>query len=411
MQRKTSSSSTFNLPVLLSFNELGWIAVFGISLFLASALNSIPKDHTLDLVQAQSSITNLVKTVESLELETKRLTKLLAIEQNGTTALQLRLDESLSGTQRLKLQLSEAIATVKTLTDQVDRLTKTLALRDRLIMDFSNKDTLKELSKLREQLATIQNSSAEKELLIKKLNNELNDLRLATLQNKRLKTELEAAVKKLALFQSPKQVVNESQVRQEILGLRGGLTNQSLGNVVILLDRSGSMGNNDGHRWKSALTIVETWLTHLPISNCALVTFNDNCEAFPPDGKWLNVSGTNAQPNRQELVSKLKGLKPEGATDMLSALKMAYSYEGVDTIILFTDGKPERSSPNRTANRLSIDTGHTSTAMIRDIHRLCANHVPRVPINTVAIGDYFKKDFAEFMIKISQDTGGAFIGR
>lgn len=406
MKRKTSTSSSFNLPVLLSFNELGWIAVFGISLFWASALNSIPKGDTVDLV----------KRMESLELETKRLAKLLLFEKNGTAALQARLDESLFGAQRLRLQLSEAIATAKTLTNQVDRLTKTLELRDRQILELLNAETvlrnaLDELSKLREQIVRMQNSSAEKDLLIKKLNNELNEQRLAALQNNRLKADLEAAVKQLELFQNAKQVVSESQVRQEILGLKGGLTNQSLGNVVMLLDRSGSMGNNDGHRWKSALTIVETWLTHLPIKKCALVTFNDNCETFPSDGKWLNVSGTNAQLNREELVSKLKGLKPEGATDMLSALKMAYTYEDVDTIILFTDGKPERASPNRSANRLIVDSGHTSTAMIKDIHRLCADHVPRVPINTVAIGDYFKKDFAEFMLKISQDTGGAFIGR
>jgi uncharacterized protein with von Willebrand factor type A (vWA) domain len=160
-----------------------------------------------------------------------------------------------------------------------------------------------------------------------------------------------------------------------------------------------------GRRWREATNVVNTWLSYLPIKNCVLVTFNDQCRVFPTDGSWFRINETN----RNTLVAQLNGLKPEGFTDTLAALQTAYRYTNVDTIILFTDGKPERAP--RDGSRQESMGGRGSREMIKDIHLLCTNRVHIIPINTVGLGDYFNPDLAGFLRQLSDETKGTFIGR
>lgn len=391
MKKRESSSSSFNLPVLLSFNELGWIAVFGLALFWASAVNSIPKsssDHE-NLGAGKDNLielTNRAALAEQLIQETNRLGQLLSQARLKIEDLNRQLTTIQSSNLILSAQLAEVLSRAAGFSNRMEALRQENERQAGLIVA---KD---------DQLIQQAKDLAAQQLRITQLE---ADLALATVGLAKLRND--AA-----------RPTSEGEVRQEILSLKGGLPNHGISNVVILLDRSGSM--DIGGRWKDAISVVETWLTHLPIRNCALVTFNNTCESFPGAGRWLDLSGSNGAQNRRSLVNELRGLKPDGGTDTQQAIETAYSYPNVDTIILFTDGKPqlvesEGSTATAKGAQLLFERKPAPKNMTEPILDFCKNHVPRVPINTVAIGNYFNVDLAGFLLKLSQETGGTFIGR
>src|SRR5688500_12724921 len=66
----------------------------------------------------------------------------------------------------------------------------------------------------------------------------------------------------------------EKSIRKELVALEGNLNR-----VVILFDSSGSM--KEGGRWEQAINVVKTWITYLPINECALIVFNNDLRVFP----------------------------------------------------------------------------------------------------------------------------------
>jgi hypothetical protein len=80
-------------------------------------------------------------------------------------------------------------------------------------------------------------------------------------------------------------------------------------------------------------------------------------------------------------------------------MQTAYGYEGLDTIILFSDGAPTDANSNR-----------FSPAMAQQIYALCRAHAS-IPVNTIGLGNYFDKDLSTFLRTVSQLTGGTFLGR
>ncbi|MCA9260677.1 MAG: hypothetical protein KDA61_15800, partial [Planctomycetales bacterium] len=73
-------------------------------------------------------------------------------------------------------------------------------------------------------------------------------------------------------------------------------------------------------------------------------------------------------------------------------------------IVLFTDGAPSK--------RLRQGSGDwlLDVAQMDDIPRLLANQSPNVPVNVVAVSDYFERNFAKFLLNIANQTGGGFVG-
>jgi hypothetical protein len=66
---------------------------------------------------------------------------------------------------------------------------------------------------------------------------------------------------------------------------------------------------------------------------------------------------------------------------------------------LFTDGAP--------------NDGHSAVfdpKIAEQIYTLCKAH-PDVPINAVGLGDYFKPELSQFLLRIAETTGGTFLGR
>ena len=98
-------------------------------------------------------------------------------------------------------------------------------------------------------------------------------------------------------------------------------------------------------------------------------------------------------------MEHLAKVEPEGWTNTLEALRKACSYEGLDSIILFSDGAP--TNPN---------SGRFDQTVARSIYTLCSRHKD-IPVNTVGLGNYFDQDLATFLRTVARLTGGTFRGR
>lgn len=184
----------------------------------------------------------------------------------------------------------------------------------------------------------------------------------------------------------------DTAVNQNLIGLKGELRR-----VALIVDCSASM--MQGRKWEYTRSIIQLWLEYLPIEQCVLITFSDSVNAFPADDTLLDVVGSSGRDNRKKLLQQFDKVTPSGNTNTLAALQKAYSYADVDTIVLFTDGCPDNGS-------------HLfDSEMAASIYALCREHERKVPINTVGLGNYFNKHFAEFLLRLPEETGGSFIGR
>lgn len=216
---------------------------------------------------------------------------------------------------------------------------------------------------------------------------------LLALQVEALKTQLANALDDLKAAQSQLQFqrTREATINRELVGLRGGLKR-----VAVLFDASGSMTQKG--RWEEVQRIALTWLDHLEVDECVLIVFSSGATAFPTDGSLLRVSGPEGAANRVRLLEYLKSVKPEGWTNTLAAMQLAYRYP-VDTIILFSDGAPTYETVNR-----------FNSEAAEQIYALCRQHA-NIPVNAVGLGNYFDQDFSTFLRTTAQLTGGTFVGR
>jgi len=188
---------------------------------------------------------------------------------------------------------------------------------------------------------------------------------------------------------------SDTSIRKELLGLKGPLQN-----VAFILDKSYSM--NRDQRWDKTCDIVKTWLTYLNVEKCVLLRFSDGVRVIP-DGKakthqYLEMIGENRQANLEELLVQLKKVKPSGRTNTYKALKKAMEYEP-DTIILFTDGAPMST----------FHFGKYDNNQMKSILEEFSEE--NVPINIVALGDYFDRRLCQFLRELADSTGGSFIGK
>ena len=179
----------------------------------------------------------------------------------------------------------------------------------------------------------------------------------------------------------------EKQVRTELLGLRGDLSR-----VAILFDTSASM--KIGGRWEDALHVIESFLRHLPMKQCVLISFNSECTRFPHRG-LITVDDKG----REQLRTFLTRSRLEEGTNTQAALELAYGEKDIRSIILFTDGAPNDGE------QLTFEPRFAESIL-----SLCDQHRD-IPINVVALGDYFKKDYGNFLLQLSQKTKGNFLGR
>ena len=263
-------------------------------------------------------------------------------------------------------EVVEAVKEVLVQRDESTKLTRQLSGQIRILNDL-----IKELKK---EISELQKQNAIDKKTIQELNQKIEDLKK--------KRELDNEKERL--------------IRQDVLGLKGNLDR-----VVFVVDKSESMGNSN--RWKQAIGLINNWVTNLPVKEATLILFDNNVYADHRGFTKMNVPA-----NRRRLVEVLNEVKPAGRTATLDALKKAYRIQGVQTIILFTDGKPDQGVKS------------TEELVSEILNFVSTNRSRKITINTIGLGDYFddidstkdgQSQTFRLLVELAEITGGSFRGR
>lgn len=360
-------------------------------------------DFVLRLLENQRKNSQLNRQVDLLhqELDGK------LDESDAVRLCQLKLSQFLSSDSEVHPSLlseSGVITRGKALLDDIGKIQQELhgqnqqvlcLFRDSRAMpadeERSSKDHHENMGQARKKLGNISATMEAQQLRISELSGQAENLlpQLDSVLHEQ-QMSMRTAVNKIQ-----QELEAEGKLKQELLGIEG-----KLGHVVFVVDASGSMGNNTG-RWEQAQALIHSWLSFLPVENAALIVFNDQPFCFPADRSFWKMDDTS----RNRLASQLKRVRPAGRTATLDAIRMAFEYEEIDTIILFTDGRPE--------------DGTTSTEQLADdiLTFVDANQHRQVVINTIGLGDYFRdgKNPASvtfsLLVKLAEKTNGSFRGR
>lgn len=402
MKRNRNSHSGFGLPLFISFNELAWLAVVGVVLIAAPQLAKGKQQRSNSQEEKKQP-----QEPEPTLTEEDKLRRQLKEAEQGLAKAKDQLEEA---EQKLEDKNADATFRHAELIRKIDALEKQLkeTKQELEVTESKNTELLAKIDALEKQLKSMEQ---ERDLALaeeRKLRNQLKEAEqeLAQAQN-----QLEETKQKLEVAESKKEN-REQVVRKELLGLEGELEY-----VGILLDRSSSM--KKGNRWEDSIQIVKTWLQHLPIENCFLITYNHEFNTFPAN-LYLPVSGPNRERNRKQLIQHIQDVQPDGGTYTIEALAKAYKDPKLQTIILFTDGEPklwdenlQGLRPQNKADKSIYQTGRSVSRNMKEILKLCGDKKQsrRVTVNVVAIGDYFEEKFGEFLRNVAKETGGAFIGR
>lgn len=192
----------------------------------------------------------------------------------------------------------------------------------------------------------------------------------------------------------------EKVIRQELIGLKGKFKR-----VAFIIDRSGSMGVTSKHskldRWTQVRKIVEAWLQYLPVKKCVVLAFNATVELYPHNrhGQLVEMVGKKAAINRCKIIAWLKSITPIGNTNIYNAIQQAFAFD-IDTIVLFTDGKP---------SELYAYTTKTREQLQQEILQLSCTR--KIPFNIVGLGKYYTEQYGGFLIQLAEKTQGSFGGR
>ncbi|MFV1965356.1 MAG: VWA domain-containing protein [Pirellulaceae bacterium] len=351
-------------------------------------LNQSLQQLTLDNTNLERDKAQLTGTRDTLTREKANLTKSLA-ELSSTLEAKVR---ALKDAEQQRDHLNEQSKTL-------DGIIATLQTK----LSLANEDLESLKHESSQQLAEVQKQVAESAEMAaveaSRADDYLSRLRRAADLFQGMKAEKQTLESQVTNLEDryEQQLAREATISRELVGLQGDLTR-----VAFLFDASGSMkksGSTDDQRWAEAQGIAATWLAHLDVDECVLVVFSSDVRTFPKDGTMIQVSGPDSEANRAPLLEPLNAVEPSGWTNTLDALRTAYTYEDLDTIILFSDGAPTNPA-----------TGRFDQAVVQQIYSLCREHGD-VPINTIGLGNYFDEQMAAVLRNLASMTGGTFRGR
>lgn len=434
--------------ILLTLAEFAWLVVFALLLLVKGTRNELQLSQA-ELAKARPS-QPMAEKLENLESEITKakheqvwqagLTEKALDERNALKLKLSKLEDSLKSQTALATtavsERNDALAHLETTKAIVNKLELQIArtqpgakkrddpdvLIDKLTAKLAAVEkALKEQTKVAEQSAieredaraTASKSKADFERLKRALGeNSVDDIsrrlgQLSTIEEKHATLQASQAALKSendrlkAQFES--RSTDEFSVRQEILGIEA----KNLRRVVILLDTSSSMSQSTA--WKDAKRLVQVWLTHLPIEECVLISFNSKIHVYPESG-FLRIRKPDKsviEVNRQQLLKQVNDAALDTYTDTLRALEKAYSFSEADMILLFTDGKPQTSTARY-------------ESLAPRIFSLVKEH-SRIPINAIGLGDYEKLESDDrkagknlqihFLKEVARLSGGNFIAR
>ena len=198
-----------------------------------------------------------------------------------------------------------------------------------------------------------------------------------------------------------------------VIGLKGKMRN-----IVFVFDTSESMKD----KLSDYQLLLQGWIGNLDFEKFNVISFGEEVKSWKPGLQ----AGSDA--NRKDAGVDIGAFEPRGNTNTLDALKKAFKNEGVDTIVLFSDGAP---SPRSNRPQSFVDTVRVQRskefAILNDSEKqqkltslwamqevmdwLKTMKNKNVAINTIGMGDYFNQDYGEFLRDIARDNKGEFIGR
>lgn len=209
---------------------------------------------------------------------------------------------------------------------------------------------------------------------------------------------------------------SEISLRRELVGFMGDLQR-----VAFLIDHSQSMKN----RWEPTKKTIMNWISALDIKECIVITFSspELVKKYPKESRSIyTLSGDEKQQSIDEIRQVLQTTKPRGRTDTYKALREAYAFPGIDTIVLFTDGAPYvgesyefngrsmQREPDAEKRTNEGDVYIYDNFWIKEAEKICLqnNHIP---VNVVGVGNFFDPVFADFLLQLAKISKGSFLGR
>ena len=393
--REPKGSRPLSLAVMLSFNELAWIAAGGVIVMFVVFWN-----QHLDYVAKHPTAVSIEELATLEQRPVLGPNDLVVSRLDVSNKVWLTQSELRQLTNRPYLKTNQAAVDATWLA----QLAKTE--RDTLRITLTEYDSLNKRPRVEDDQQIVPKSLVASAITNQAFASGLQeDMRALT---NRLARQV-AAFDSLQINNKilSERIASASQLPQELLNLRGRMNN-----VAILLDQSASM--KEEGRWTNTLEVVETWLKHLTIKRCVLILFSDSIVTIPESGGLVRMNPAE----RDRLINRVRALTPQGNTATVAALRTVYENylanpdSSVDTIILFTDGKPFIPRTGRRAGRDGFggDSSAISREHMRQAIELVRMHT-NIPINVVGLGDYFDRDQAEFLLELKNATGGAFLGR
>ncbi len=300
---------------------------------------------------------------------------LLAIEYNSKkTVIENSIDVDREDSHGIQEKVS---------TDNSDEAKEKNGLEGKLLENEELKKQIKNLEKVVEEL-NLENEELDNQ--IGKLEQDYAELHTT---NEDLHTEKGLLYNIIGNLEQENKVQEyldeELMLRRKLIGLQGNLKN-----VVFVFDKSDSIRSSG--RWDLANSLLRKWTETLQMEKCGIIVFGDTVDIFN-NGNLYDITSSKGEEAYKKISKWLDNQLPENGTNLQLAIEAVYTYEGLDSVILFTDGR----------------VGNTQR---RHIFETIENNdkSKTIPINVIGIGNYFAKVPSKLLMELAKRTNGSYRG-